>query len=92
MPDANGNLFLVFDTMSHTLNPRIAVTKRLKSDPLGTLRPPSLSKHGSKPTFDVRWGDYEATSYDGFSTNDVWVASQYPDRTGDWATFISRQQ
>ena len=38
MQDINGNLFMVFDTMSHTLNPSIMVTQQLKGDPLGTLR------------------------------------------------------
>ena len=98
MQDVNGNLFMVFDTMSHSLNPSIMVTKRLKSDPLGTLRTPVLLKkslvaYGSVPG---RWGDYEATSYDGFTTNHVWVASQYAGGPGiggfgNWATFISRR-
>jgi hypothetical protein len=91
MPDVNGNLFMVFDTMSHTLNPSIMVAKRLKGDPLGTLRTPILLKKGLAPTFDSRWGDYEATSYDGLTTNHVWVASQYSGTGGDWATFISRR-
>jgi para-nitrobenzyl esterase len=91
MQDINGNLFMVFDTMSHTLNPSIMVTKRLKTDPLGTLQNPILLKHGLNLTLNSRWGDYEATSYDGFSTNHVWVASQYSGINGDWATFISQQ-
>jgi hypothetical protein len=91
MQDIDGNLFMVFDTMSHTLNPSIMVTKQLEGDPLGTLRTPVLLKQGLARTFDARWGDFEATSYDGFSTNHVWVASQYSGRNQDWATFISQQ-
>jgi hypothetical protein len=91
MQDIDGNLFMVFDTMSHTLNPSIMVTKQLEGDPLGTLRTPVLLKQGLARTFDARWGDFEATSYDGFSTNHVWVASQYSGSNHDWATFISQQ-
>jgi len=91
MQDVNGNLFMVFDTMSHTLNPSIMVTQRRASQTLGTLGRPVLIKQGLAPTFNSRWGDYEATSYDGFTTNNVWVASQYSGSNQDWATFISQQ-
>jgi hypothetical protein len=92
MHDKNGNLFMVLDTMSSTLNPSIMVTKRLKNDPLGTLHAPTFLKIGDNLTLDTRWGDYEATSYTGFSTNHVWVASQYSAINGDWATFIAQQE
>jgi hypothetical protein len=92
MQDKNGNLFMVLDTMSSTLNPSIMVTKRLKSDPLGTLHTPQFLKRGENLTLDSRWGDFEATSYTGFSTNHVWVASQYSGLNGDWATFIAQQE
>jgi len=92
MQDKNGNLFMVLDTMSSTLNPSIMVTKRLKSDPRGTLHTPQFLKLGENLTLDSRWGDFEATSYTGFSTNHVWVASQYSGLNGDWATFIAQQE
>jgi hypothetical protein len=92
MQDKNGKLFMVLDTMSSTLNPSIMATKRLKSDPLGTLHTPTFLKMGENLTLDFRWGDFEATSYTGFSTNHVWVASQYSGINGDWATFIAQQE
>lgn len=92
MPDKNGNVFMVFDTMSSTLNPSIMVTKRLKNDPKGTFRTPTMLKQGENLTFDSRWGDFEATSYTGATTNHVWVASQYSGINGDWATFIAQQE
>jgi hypothetical protein len=92
MQDKNGKLFMVLDTMSSTLNPSIMVTKRLKSDPLGTLHTPTFLKIGENLTFNSRWGDFEATSYTGFRTNHVWVASQYSGINGDWATFIGQQE
>jgi hypothetical protein len=51
-----------------------------------TLRPPTFLKLGENLTFDSRWGDFEATSYTGFGSNHVWVASQYAGLNGDWAT------
>ena len=88
MQDKNGRIVMVFDTMSATINPSIMYTSRLASDPLGSLRVPKFLFTGPTPTFNSRWGDFEAASYDGFSTNHMWVASQYS--IGDWATFIAR--
>ncbi|HEY6411291.1 MAG TPA: hypothetical protein VIY29_27845, partial [Ktedonobacteraceae bacterium] len=84
-----GNLFMVFDTMSANLNPSIMLVSRKASDPLGTIGNAKFIVKGPSATFDSRWGDYEAASYSGFSSNHVWVASQYS-ISGDWATFIAR--
>ena len=89
MQDKNGRLFMVFDTMSANLNPSIEIASRSASDPLGTIGNVKFIVKGPSATFDSRWGDYEAASYSGFSTNHVWVASQYS-ISGDWATFIAR--
>lgn len=89
MQDKNGRLVMVFDTMSANLNPSIMVAFRLKSDPLGTIGHTSFIIKGPVPTFNSRWGDYEAASYDGFNANHTWVASEYS-VNGDWATFIAR--
>lgn len=86
--DKTGRLVMVFDTMSANINPSIMVTSRRPSDPIGFLANPRFVYHGPTPTLDSRWGDYEAASYDGFSTNHIWIASQYSN--GDWATFIER--
>jgi hypothetical protein len=92
MQDKNGNLFMVLDTMSSVLNPSIMVTKRLKGDPVGTLELPKFLKRGENLTFNSRWGDFEATSYTGFTSNHVWVASQYGGLNGDWATYIAQEE
>lgn len=89
MQDKNGNLFMVFDTMSANLNPSIMIASRSKSAPLGTIGNVKFILKGPSATFDSRWGDFEAASYSGFSTNHVWVASQYS-VSGDWNTFIAR--
>lgn len=90
MQDMNGNLYMVFDTMSFSLNPSIMLVSRAKSDPLGTIGHAHFIKTSAVPTFNTRWGDYEAASYTGFDSNQVWVASQYSASSGDWATFIAR--
>jgi hypothetical protein len=89
MQDKNGRTVMVFDTMSANLNPSIMVVSRNKSDPLGTIGNAHFIVKGPSATFDFRWGDYEAASYDGFNANHIWVASQYS-ISGDWATFIAR--
>jgi len=89
MQDKNGNLFMVFDTMSSNLNPSIEIASRSKSAPLETIGNVKFIIKGPSATFDSRWGDFEAASYTGFSSNHVWVASQYS-VSGDWNTFIAR--
>ncbi|HYK86781.1 MAG TPA: hypothetical protein VEV19_15535 [Ktedonobacteraceae bacterium] len=93
MPDLNGNLIMVYDTMSSTLNPSIAFTGRRATFPLGSFHDAGkFLKKGVAPTLDSRWGDYEATSYDGFSTDHIWMSSQYSGANQDWATFIGETQ
>jgi hypothetical protein len=87
--DKNGRLVMVFDTMSSNLNPSIMVVSRNKSAPLGTIGNAHFIVKGPSATFDFRWGDFEAASYDGFNANHIWVASQYS-ISGDWTTFIAR--
>ncbi|MGH2479849.1 MAG: hypothetical protein ACRDHW_09360, partial [Ktedonobacteraceae bacterium] len=89
MQDKNGKLFMVFDTMSANLNPSIMIASRAKSDPLGSISNVHFIIQGPSATFNTRWGDFEAASYTGFSSNHVWVASQYS-VSGDWNTFIAR--
>jgi len=86
MPDNAGNLLMVFDTMSGTLNPSIMYTGRQVSDPPGQLEPAQFLIQGIQPTTDSRWGDYEAAAFDG--TTNIWLAAQYSGSNGDWSTYI----
>jgi hypothetical protein len=89
MPDADGNLFMVFEFMNRSINPEIAYTARRVAFPFGNFHDGGIVlKSGSAPTFDSRWGDFEATSFDG-ATN-VWFSGQYSASSGDWSTFIGR--
>ena len=89
MQDKNGRLVMVFDTMSGTLNPSIMVAQQKPGASLGSLGTPKFLIKGPSSTFDSRWGDFEAASYDGFAKNHIWVASQYS-ISGDWATLIGK--
>jgi hypothetical protein len=89
MPDADGNLFMVFEFMNGSINPEIAYTARRVAFPFGSFHDNGIVlKSGNAPTFDSRWGDFEATSFDG-STN-VWFSGQYSASSGDWSTYIGR--
>jgi hypothetical protein len=93
MNDTNGDLIMIYDTMSSTLNPSTAYTGRRVTFPLGFFHDAGkFLQIGVKPTGDSRWGDYEATSYDGFSTDNIWMASQYSGANTDWHTVIGETQ
>lgn len=95
MPDKTGDLLMVFDSMSSTIFPGEYYTSRLSSDPAGRFGPPKTIKKGVATfTFcgsgGCRWGDYEATGYDGMAGDNIWFASQYSNSAGNWSTFIGK--
>ena len=87
MATSSGNLLMVFDTTSSSIDPSIMYATRLTTDIKGKFESALYLKKATVPTSDQRWGDYEATSYDG-SSNNTWFSSQYSN--GDWATFIGK--
>jgi hypothetical protein len=90
MATGSGNLLIVFDTMSNTINPGIMYATRLTTDTKGIFEAAKYLKQATVATADSRWGDYEAASYDGSGTNNTWFSSEYSN--GDWATFIGKVQ
>ena len=93
MTDNNGDLIMVYDTMSSTLNPSAAYTGRRATFLLGFFHDAGkFLQKGIKPTGDSRWGDYEATSYDGFSTDNIWMATEFSGSNTDWHTVIGETQ
>lgn len=89
MPDADGNMFMVFDVSSSTINPQVSYVSRpvtyasgLFPDAGNTLRV------GDAATVETLWGDFNATSYDGFTTDNVWLAGEYAPSNGFWSTYI----
>jgi len=58
MPDADGNLFMVFEFMNSSINPEIAYAARRVAFPFGFFHDGGLVlKAGSAPTLDSRWGN-----------------------------------
>ena len=93
MSDNNGDLIMVYDTMSSTLNPSIAYTGRRATFTPGQFHDAGrFLKQGVAPTSDSRWGDYEATSYDGPSFDHIWFASEFSGANTDWHTQIGETQ
>jgi len=88
MATSSGNLLMVFDTTSNTINPSIMYATRRTTDTQGKFESAIYLKQATTHTNDQRWGDYEAASYDGSSTNNTWFSSQYSN--GDWATYIGK--
>jgi hypothetical protein len=87
MATSTGNLLIVFDTMSSTIDPGIMYATRLTTTTKGTFTAAIFLKKSTTATNNSRWGDYEAASYDGSNT---WFSSQYSGSNGDWATFVGK--
>jgi hypothetical protein len=88
MTDEEGNLFIVFESMSSTVNPQSLYASRRVASAVFTGA--NVLFAGAAPTFDSRWGDYEAASFDNFTTDNVWIAGEHSGAGGDWATGIGR--
>jgi hypothetical protein len=104
MPDSQGNVTMVFDHMSSTTFPEIRyITKAGGANFTGpgvvlkageSSYRPELCGTSAIPV--CRWGDYEATSFDG--AGHIWFASQYanlyaglttpPQNGRNWSTWI----
>jgi hypothetical protein len=100
MPDAQGNLVMLFEHMSHAVFPETRyIVKSANQDNFkgpGVLlkagemsyRPPLCGVGGAV----CRWGDFEAASFDG--TGHIWFAGEYANQvTADnhgrnWGTWI----
>lgn len=89
MYDHSGRLFLMFATMSHTIDPGDMYTVHLKTDPLGTMKTPAFLIQGQAAKQTQYFGDFQATSFDGNSANHTWFATEYTGSNGDWSTYIS---
>lgn len=88
MTDDAGDLFMVFDGSSSSLDPSVFVAARKPSDPLNQLTSTILIRKGLAAPSVKYWGDYTAASFDDAS-DAVWVASEYAGVT-QFRTFIAR--
>jgi hypothetical protein len=90
MPDAQGNLVMLFEHMSNTVFPEARYVVR-GSDQRNFTGPGVLLKAGEanyRPTLCgtatlpvCRWGDFEAASFDG--SGHVWFAGEYTNQNTD---------
>ncbi len=93
MPDADGDLFMVLEYMNSSSNPGVVYTARRVTLSLGSFHDGGIYlRGGDAPTSNSRWGDYEATSYDGSAKDNVWFSGEYSASNGDWSTFIGKDQ
>jgi hypothetical protein len=88
MVTPKGNILMVFDTMSSTIDPSILYATRTTKTAKGKFLAAKYLFKATTPTNNSRWGDYEATSYTGVSSNETWFSAQYSGSNADWATYI----
>lgn len=89
-PDREGNPFIAFEYGSTTaaIPPSSAyVARRVTGTSFGTQ---SLLKLATNGTDNFRWGDYEAVTFDGWDSNNIWFATEYSDTTRDWGTHLDK--
>jgi hypothetical protein len=95
MPDANGNMSLVFCRSGTTEYASIYVAGRAAADSLGQLQPSALLKAGSGNSQRIdgsgrnRWGDYAGAAADPADGRIVWVYSMYAETGNKWATWAA---
>jgi hypothetical protein len=89
-PDREGNPFIGFEYGSTTdqVPPSSAyVARRVTGTSFGTQ---SLLRLATNGTDNFRWGDYEAVTFDGWDSNNIWFATEYSDTTRDWGTHLDK--
>lgn len=93
MTDAEGNMYMIYDTMSSSLNPTISYTARRVTEQPNTFPDAGhVLITSSVPTNNSRWGDYSAMNYDGPGNDHIWMAAEYATASGDWGTHIAAMQ
>lgn len=88
--DSDGDLFMVYEYMSSSVNPSVAYTARRVTFTPGAFHDGgTVFGAGGAAYLGQRWGDFEAFSPTGVPfTDDVWFAGQYSNANGDWSTAI----
>jgi hypothetical protein len=91
--DQSGDIALGYSESSATMNPSMAYTGRLASDPLNTMEAETLlvAGTGSQTGGLNRWGDYSAMTVDPSDGCTFWYTNQYLPANGsfNWATEIN---
>jgi hypothetical protein len=90
--DKFGDMALGYSLSSSTVNPSIAVTGRIPSDPPGTMQVETvmMAGTGSQTGSLHRWGDYSAMQVDPSDDCTFWYTNEFLRTNGtfNWATHI----
>jgi hypothetical protein len=89
-PDREGNPFIGFEYGSTTgsVSPSSAfVARRVTATSFDDGQFLRVATNG---TDNSRWGDYEAVTFDGWDSNNIWFATEYSDTTRDWGTHLDK--
>ena len=91
--DSLGDIALGYSLSSSTMNPAIAYTGRLTSDPLGMMEGETvvLTGNGSETTGNYRWDDYTSLSIDPVDDCTFWYTNEYysANSSTSWNTHIN---
>src|SRR5262249_13716992 len=95
MPDANGNMTVVFCRSGASIFASISYSGRHSSDPPGTLQGSAQLKVGLSHYQKVdnsgrnRWGDYSGIAIDPNDSRTTWFYSMSAQATADtWGTWV----
>jgi hypothetical protein len=87
---SDGRLYVAWSRSSTSLRTSTYVATRGAGDPVDTISKPALLVPGLGPYAGGRWGDYVGVAADPTSAGGVWLADEYPDSAGGWATWVQR--
>ncbi len=91
--DQAGNMAMGYSVSSSSVNPSVAFTGRLSTDPANTMQAEStiVSGTGSQTGGLNRWGDYSAITIDPVDDCTFWYTTEYMKTTGsfNWNTRIA---
>ncbi len=91
MPDANGNLMMVFQESSSTLYPGAYYAVQPVGSPPGIFPDSGQTlMAGQATTINSRWGDYSAVDVNGAGAIAVWIASEYEAANQTWSSYIGK--
>jgi hypothetical protein len=94
MPDANGNMTMVFSRSAPTEFVSMYDSGRASTDAPGTLQPSTLLKAGVANYVGMdgngrnRWGDYAGIGSDPVVGRLVWIYSMFAAAVNQWGTWV----
>jgi hypothetical protein len=102
--NSSNDALLGFSTFSSSIYPSAAYALHMHSDPVDSMRPMFIYRHGQKSYYrtfggtENRWGDYSGTCVDPRNDNDFWtIQESVPNYSGAissslWDTWWARVQ